>query len=174
MSSDSNIISHKKVICVGKNSFGQLGIGSRIRSHPPYIPTQFGHSAPPNTSMVKALLHTAIAKAQEQDEDEIASPLHSPTSSSSNDTNQFNINNLDADSINDIQCGSTFTTILENSGKVKICGYIHGAMYPSPLELNIPTALKCVSIACGMKHCLLLLEGGYVLSFGQGYFGRQL
>ena len=122
--------------------------------------------------MVKALLHTAIAKAQEQDEDEIASPLHSPTSSSSNDTNQFNINNLDADSINDIQCGSTFTTILENSGKVKICGYIHGAMYPSPLELNIPTALKCVSIACGMKHCLLLLEGGYVLSFGQGYFGQ--
>lgn len=165
MSFDSSSVPTRKVICVGSNSFGQLGIGSRVRSHPPYIPTQFGHSAP-STSIVKTLLHTAIAKAQEQDDEEVVSSPSSPNS-------EWNhLSTLNAEDINDIQCGSTFTTILEKSGKVKLCGYIHGAQYPSPIQLVIPTALKCVSIACGMKHGLILLEGGYVLSFGQGYFGQ--
>jgi len=152
--------SGNKIICVGSNFYGQLGIGGKVRSHPPYIPTQFGcsniadkDSQPP--SIVKTNLHSHIAKGSGDEED------------GSNRNSSLDVNN-----IVDIQCGSTYSAILDRRGQVRVCGYMHGTMYPSPMSLNLPSALACVKLACGNKHMLMLLEGGYVLSMGCGYFGQ--
>lgn len=79
---------------------------------------------------------------------------------------------LDTDSVRDIQCGAQFTVLLKNSGEVNICGTLNGSVYPvlSPLEIPIP--VKCVQLACGRKHVLLLMERNVVMSWGTGYFGQ--
>jgi hypothetical protein len=144
--------SGNKIICVGSNFYGQLGIGGKVRSHPPFIPTQFGctkladNSQP--SSLVKSTLHSHIAKGSGEDDE------------------------LDVNNISDIQCGATYSAILEKNGQVRMCGYMHGVQHPSPVSLNLPSALICIKIACGNKHMLMLLEGGYVLSLGCGYFGQ--
>ena len=143
-----------KIICVGSNFYGQLGIGNRNRTHPPYIPTQFGNTSGTNnvnSSIVKSSLHSAIAKASNS-EDEGANSLNS--------------------NIVDAQCGSTFTVLLEQDGKVKITGYIHGTCSTMPTYVPMPTPLPCTQVSCGYKHVVLLMEGGFVLSFGCGYFGQ--
>lgn len=144
--------SGNKIICVGSNFYGQLGIGGKVRSHPPFIPTQFGctkladNSQP--SSLVKSTLHSHIAKGSGEDDE------------------------LDVNNISDIQCGATYSAILEKNGQVRMCGYMHGVQHSSPVSLNLPSALICIKIACGNKHMLMLLEGGYVLSLGCGYFGQ--
>ena len=51
--------------------------------------------------------------------------------------------------VEDVQCGSTFTLLLEKGGSVKICGTLHNTVF------NVPTMLvfklKCNKIACGNK-----------------------
>lgn len=79
---------------------------------------------------------------------------------------------LDADEVQDVQCGTHFTVVLLNDGKINMCGTLHGVVNPvlSPLEISLP--LKCRQIACGRKHILALMERGYVMSWGVGYFGQ--
>ena len=40
----------------------------------------------------------------------------------------------------------------------------------TPVSIIYP--LRCTQIACGRKHILALLDGGYVTSWGTGYFGQ--
>jgi alpha-tubulin suppressor-like RCC1 family protein len=53
-----------------------------------------------------------------------------------------------------------------------MCGILNGATLPalSPVEIMYP--MRCIQIACGRKHILALLDGGYVASWGTGYFGQ--
>mmetsp|Transcript_15660 Transcript_15660/g.29478 ORF Transcript_15660/g.29478 Transcript_15660/m.29478 type:complete len:484 (+) Transcript_15660:82-1533(+) len=79
---------------------------------------------------------------------------------------------LDPVEVADIQCGTQFSCLLKTNGGVEMCGTMNGAVFPSftPVELKHP--LKCVQIACGRKHILALMEGGYVFSWGTGYLGQ--
>ena len=126
---NSNCAFTNKVIGVGSNFYGQLAIGNRVRSHPPFIPTQFGSSS--------------NGKASSKVDEKASKSTHS----------------VDVNSIKDIQCGSTFSVMLDMSGQIRICGYLHGAMYQVPTLLTVPTPLPCVKIACGSKHALMLLQG---------------
>lgn len=45
-------------------------------------------------------------------------------------------------------------------------------MYPYLSKFVVPFAPRPQSIACGKKHAIALLEGGYVVSWGVGYFGQ--
>lgn len=79
---------------------------------------------------------------------------------------------LDCSSVKDVQSGSQFTTVLNKDGRISICGTLNGMVFPtlSPCEILYP--LKCTQIACGRRHILALMEGGFVLSWGTGYFGQ--
>lgn len=80
---------------------------------------------------------------------------------------------LDYSTVQDVQAGSQFTTVLKKDGTISICGTLNGIVFPilSPCEI-LDTQLKCIQLACGRKHILALMEGGYVLSWGIGYFGQ--
>lgn len=79
---------------------------------------------------------------------------------------------LDTEQVSDIQCGSQFTVVLTKNGSLNICGTLNGNVFPSlsPLEIHLP--IKCVQVACGRRHVLLLMERGIVMSWGTGYFGQ--
>ena len=79
---------------------------------------------------------------------------------------------LNYDTVDDIQCGSKFTMVLETSGKVSACGTVNGINYPTLTPVKCSYPLKCIQLSCGRKHILALMEGGHVLSWGVGYFGQ--
>jgi alpha-tubulin suppressor-like RCC1 family protein len=80
--------------------------------------------------------------------------------------------NLDPKEVDDIQCGSTFTAVLKKNGSVNICGTVNGYVFPNLIPLEIALPLKCMQVACGRKHILLLMERHIVMSWGTGYFGQ--
>jgi hypothetical protein len=49
---------------------------------------------------------------------------------------------------------------------------MNGSVYASLTLIEVPHPLRCLQIACGRKHILALMEGGYVLSWGTGYLGQ--
>lgn len=49
---------------------------------------------------------------------------------------------------------------------------MNGSVYASLTLIDVPHPLRCLQIACGRKHILALMEGGYVLSWGTGYLGQ--
>jgi alpha-tubulin suppressor-like RCC1 family protein len=116
-----------KILCIGSNFCGQLGIGDKNRDMPPYCPVPFG---------------------------------------------QLQENLIEMKDIQDIQCGSQFTVVLATSGALSICGALNGATMPTlnPVEIMYP--MRCIQISCGRKHILALLDGGFVASWGTGYFGQ--
>ena len=79
---------------------------------------------------------------------------------------------LDYSSVADVQSGSQFSTVLGKDGKISICGTLNGVVYPSLTSCEILYPLRCTQLACGRKHILALMEGGFVLSWGIGYFGQ--
>jgi alpha-tubulin suppressor-like RCC1 family protein len=79
---------------------------------------------------------------------------------------------LDYKDVIDIQCGSNFSLLLKSSGKIFICGTLCGVVMPLLTPVDILYPLKCIQIACGRKHILALMDGGFVLSWGTGYFGQ--
>eukprot|EP01038_Epipyxis_sp_PR26KG_P006939 gene6939-9493_t len=81
-------------------------------------------------------------------------------------------NNIDPNSIADIQCSSQSTLVLNKSGNIAFCGALNGTIYPILTPIDIPLPLKCIQIACGKKHMLALMEKSIVLSWGLGYFGQ--
>eukprot|EP01035_Chromulina_nebulosa_P020662 gene20662-26789_t len=83
-------------------------------------------------------------------------------------TNNFVINS----NIVDIQCGSQFTIAIYNNGSIWICGSLNGYIFPTLCPVEVQYPLRCMSISCGKKHILALMEGGFVLSWGNGYFGQ--
>jgi hypothetical protein len=42
-----------------------------------------------------------------------------------------------------------------------------GRAYPQPQKVTIGIPLRCVQIASGRKHILALMEGGFVMSWGE-------
>lgn len=79
---------------------------------------------------------------------------------------------LDHDSVADVQCGAQFTVVLNKSGSLGICGVLNGTVFPYLNPIDIPLPIRCVAVACGRKHVVLLMERNVVMSFGTGYFGQ--
>jgi alpha-tubulin suppressor-like RCC1 family protein len=79
---------------------------------------------------------------------------------------------LDHNTVQDVQCGAQVTVVLDSDGQITQAGCVNGIImkYLSPVELMYP--LKATQIACGNKHIIALLDGGYVCSWGTGYFGQ--
>lgn len=76
------------------------------------------------------------------------------------------------DSILDIQCGGHFTVVLDEDGCVYFAGQLNNFVYPSFQFVDTSLPIKCIQVACGRKHIVILLQGGYVLSWGAGYCGQ--
>ena len=74
--------------------------------------------------------------------------------------------------IKDLICGSTYTLALTTSGHVYQWGTVNGKIYPIPNKVPIAFPLRVIQVASGRKHALALLEGGFVVSWGCGYFGQ--
>jgi len=74
--------------------------------------------------------------------------------------------------VTDFQLGSKFTAVLSSSGNVFLTGGLGGTVFPKLVKVPVRYPLKCVQIAAGRKHVLMLTEGNHVLSFGIGYFGQ--
>lgn len=49
---------------------------------------------------------------------------------------------------------------------------MNGSVYPSLENIAVPRPLLFTKVACGRKHVVALMEGGYVFSWGMGYFGQ--
>lgn len=79
---------------------------------------------------------------------------------------------LDHSSVLDVQCGAQFSIVLQKSGALGICGALNGNVFPIFSPIDIPLPVRCLSVACGRKHVLLLMERNVVMSFGTGYFGQ--
>lgn len=79
---------------------------------------------------------------------------------------------FEVDSIADIQCGAHFTVVVDKDGKIYFTGNLNNFVFPRFFYVETSLPLKCVQIACGRKHILALLHGGYVVSWGAGYAGQ--
>jgi alpha-tubulin suppressor-like RCC1 family protein len=62
--------------------------------------------------------------------------------------------------------------VLGKNGKFSMCGTLNGIVTPLLTSVEVMYPLRCIQVACGRKHILALMEGGFVLSWGTGYFGQ--
>jgi len=77
------------------------------------------------------------------------------------------------DPLIDVKCTIASTHFLTRSGKIYICGTIHGQVRPSLTRITIPLPLKCVQLATGRHFCIARMEGGLaVCAWGAGHFGQ--
>lgn len=77
------------------------------------------------------------------------------------------------DPVIDVKCTIASTHFLTRTGKIYICGTIHGQVKPSLTRITIPLPLKCVELATGRHFCLARMEGGLaVCAWGAGHFGQ--
>ena len=53
-----------------------------------------------------------------------------------------------------------------------MCGALNGSVFPSLTRVELQSPLRCIAVACGRKHILCLVEGGFVFSWGTGYLGQ--
>lgn len=58
------------------------------------------------------------------------------------------------------------------SYQLSMCGALNGVTMSVLYPIEVVYPLRCIQIACGRKHILALLDGGYVSSWGTGYFGQ--
>ena len=72
----------------------------------------------------------------------------------------------------DIQCGGSFSIVLREDGSIELVGAINGQIYPSLTSVPITVPVPVLQMSCGKKHALLLMDGGFVMSFGTGFFGQ--
>ncbi len=77
-----------------------------------------------------------------------------------------------ASGFRDIRCGGSFTLLLTEDGGIEVVGVVNGRVIPKPTPIPISLPIRVKQAACGKKHTLLLMEGGYVMSFGVGFFGQ--
>ena len=71
-----------------------------------------------------------------------------------------------------VACGSTFTVAVTARGVPYQWGTLNGRAFPEPTRVPLGVPLRCTQVACGRKHVLALMEGGFVMSWGVGYFGQ--
>lgn len=74
--------------------------------------------------------------------------------------------------LRDVQCGGQFTVALTQQGHLYLSGTMHGVVFPAPQRVELQLPIRATQVACGRKHILALLEGGFVVSWGTGYFGQ--
>ena len=79
---------------------------------------------------------------------------------------------LKVDIISDIQCGSKFTVVLYNNGQMMFTGLMNDLHYTKLTPIKVEFSPRVTQVSCGINHILALLEGGYVVSWGIGYFGQ--
>lgn len=48
----------------------------------------------------------------------------------------------------------------------KLINKYTGRAFPEPTRVSLGVPLRCMQVACGRKHSLALMEGGYVMSWG--------
>jgi alpha-tubulin suppressor-like RCC1 family protein len=87
------------------------------------------------------------------------------------EASQFGTDEAQA-SIIDFDCGGSFSVALCNDGSCYMTGSLSGDIRYLLEPVLIKYQLKPIQIACGNKHVLFLMEGGYVLSCGTGFFGQ--
>lgn len=79
---------------------------------------------------------------------------------------------LNCDRIKHICCGSTFTVVVLMDGTIHMTGTLNGVVNPVLTQITVSYSLSCTQVAAGRKHVLALMQGGFVLSWGMGYFGQ--
>ena len=52
------------------------------------------------------------------------------------------------------------------------CGELDGIVATSLIPIQVLYPIKCLQVACGRKHVLVLGESNVVMSWGRGYFGQ--
>lgn len=68
--------------------------------------------------------------------------------------------------------GTCFSLLLNTKGSVYEWGQIHG-QYTQGLRLvQFPLQRVIKMASCGRKHSICLAEGGFVFTWGTGYFGQ--
>jgi len=74
--------------------------------------------------------------------------------------------------IKDFACGLLFSILLDSQGRLYVSGQIDGMLSPKFQLWTVPFPRKCLKVASGRKHFMVLLESGLVLSCGVGFFGQ--
>lgn len=74
--------------------------------------------------------------------------------------------------ISDVQCGSKFTVVLYNNGQMMFTGLMNDIHYKILTPIKVEYSPRVIQVSCGINHILALLDGGYVVSWGIGYFGQ--
>lgn len=65
-----------------------------------------------------------------------------------------------------------FSVLLTSEGKLFRWGVEDGEVYRFPTGVCTQIPLPCVEISCGRKHTMALMKGGFVMTWGTGYFGQ--
>ena len=79
----------------------------------------------------------------------------------------------DNTNLTDIQCTTSSTLFLTQSGKLYQVGTMHGVLKSTPQLVHVPYPLPVAQVATGRHYCLAVLQGGAaVLSWGAGHFGQ--
>ena len=92
-----------------------------------------------------------------------------------NDGNPYvwkDIGTFDVNLVADIQCGAHFTVVVDSDGKLHLTGQLNNFILPRFIHVETSLPLKCIQVACGRKHIIALLSGGYVVSWGAGFAGQ--
>ena len=78
------------------------------------------------------------------------------------------------DSVAAVAAGFTVSLALTSKGCLYRWGVDNGKVFPIPTYISMGVARNVLSVTCGRKHTLALLEGGLVMTWGTGYFGKRL
>jgi alpha-tubulin suppressor-like RCC1 family protein len=83
---------------------------------------------------------------------------YSPVEFGKSDETECNV-----EEVEDIACGSQFTVVLYKNGNAEMCGMLNGLVMPVLCPVEVAYPLKLTQIACGRKHILGLLQGGFIV-----------
>jgi alpha-tubulin suppressor-like RCC1 family protein len=78
------------------------------------------------------------------------------------------------DSVAAVAAGFTVSVVLTSKGLLYRWGVDNGKVFPLPTYIAMGIARNVLSVGCGRKHTLALLEGGVIMTWGTGYFGKHL
>ena len=128
----------------GLNSSGQLGLGSSPRRDDPSRPISFACG-----DYDSSLISKDIDRIMTSDNNHIA-----------------------IEEVKDVQCTNTFTCVLLYNGTIYVTGTLSNVVYTTLTKIEYMFPIKATSIAVGKRHIIALLEGGFVMSWGVGYYGQ--
>ncbi|CAN0423718.1 unnamed protein product, partial [Ectocarpus sp. 12 AP-2014] len=68
--------------------------------------------------------------------------------------------------------GANHSILRTSEGKLFRWGVEDGDVHPFPTGVCTQIPLPCIEVCCGRKHTVALMKGGFVMSWGTGYFGQ--